>query len=221
MDERRNDRNNGNSNDRNDRGGRGNFNNDRNRGRRRRHRDRRGGRRRERSLDELEREYVNRLRNDGVEKPICALCEKPIIVLNQAIRHRESGKPAHFDCIVRMLRETMRPGPQEKIAYLGGGSFGVIEERNQHGRIRFTVRERLQYEERKRRIERDAPDAAGDAAGTSESAAKSTAAGAAGNTAGVAPSAASSSSDTSSNGPSNAPSDAHGNAPSAGEVKEA
>lgn len=93
-----------------------------------------------------------------MEKPVCALCDKPIIVINQAIKHKESGKPAHFDCIVRMLRETMRPGPNEKIAYLGGGSFGVIEERNQHGRIRFTIRERLQYEERKRRLDRDTPE---------------------------------------------------------------
>ncbi|MBI4978882.1 MAG: hypothetical protein HZC28_15500 [Spirochaetes bacterium] len=116
-------------------------------------RSRRGGndRKRERSIEELEREYVNRLRNDGKEKAVCPICDKPIIISNQAIRHRESGKPAHFDCVLRALRDVMKPAQGEKIAYLGGGSFGVIQERNNHGRTRFVIRESMQYEERKKR----------------------------------------------------------------------
>jgi hypothetical protein len=79
------------------------------------------------------------------EHPLCPLCQKPVRELASAIAHRETGSPAHFDCILRLLREENTPGENEKICYLGNGSFGVVQFRG-GSPLRFFVRKRIQYE---------------------------------------------------------------------------
>ena len=75
--------------------------------------------------------------------PLCPVCQRPVRELASAIAHRETGEPAHFDCILKLLREEHNPGENEKICYLGNGSFGVVQFR---GPMRFFVRKRVQYE---------------------------------------------------------------------------
>jgi hypothetical protein len=70
--------------------------------------------------------------------------------LPSALTHRVAGKPAHFDCVVQELRESNEVAPQEKICYLGGGSFGIIELRPAGGPSRFVIRKRIQYEEKEK-----------------------------------------------------------------------
>ncbi len=78
--------------------------------------------------------------------PFCPLCQKPIHDLYSAITHRDSGQPAHFDCILQNLRESNDLLPSEKLCYLGGGSFGIIQLRGSQGPLRFFIRKRIQYE---------------------------------------------------------------------------
>ena len=75
--------------------------------------------------------------------PLCPVCQKPVRELASAIAHRETGGPAHFDCILKLLRDEHHPGENEKICYLGNGSFGVVQFR---APMRFFVRKRVQYE---------------------------------------------------------------------------
>jgi hypothetical protein len=78
-----------------------------------------------------------------VAYPLCPVCQRPVRELASAIAHRETGGPAHFDCILKILREENQPAENEKICYLGNGSFGVVQFR---GPMRFFVRKRVQYE---------------------------------------------------------------------------
>ena len=78
-----------------------------------------------------------------VSYPLCPVCQRPVRELASAIAHRETGGPAHFDCILKVLREEHRPAENEKICYLGNGSFGVVQFR---APMRFFVRKRVQYE---------------------------------------------------------------------------
>ncbi|HET6486568.1 MAG TPA: hypothetical protein VFH83_09130 [Spirochaetia bacterium] len=80
--------------------------------------------------------------------PDCPLCAKPVKELASALTHRGSGRPAHFDCIVREIRESTEVGPQERLCYLGGGSFGVLEFRPSGGPGAFVIKRRIQYEEK-------------------------------------------------------------------------
>jgi hypothetical protein len=68
--------------------------------------------------------------------------------LASALTHRASRQPAHFDCIVRELRETTEVGPEERLCYLGGGAFGVLEFHPQGAANKFTIKKRIPYEEK-------------------------------------------------------------------------
>jgi hypothetical protein len=80
--------------------------------------------------------------------PDCPLCGKPVRELASALTHRVSRQPAHFDCIVRELRDSTDIAPQEKLCYLGAGSFGILEFRPPGGPSRFVIKKRIQYEEK-------------------------------------------------------------------------
>lgn len=81
------------------------------------------------------------------ECPLCPVCRKPVRELRSAIAHRETQEPAHFDCILRVLREENSLAENEKICYLGNGSFGIVQFRSPAGSpVRFFVRKRIQYE---------------------------------------------------------------------------
>lgn len=82
-----------------------------------------------------------------VEFSQCPICQKAVRDLNSAITHRESGQPAHFDCILKTLRSDNAVQQHEKICYLGKGSFGIVQFREHSGHSSFFIRERIQYEE--------------------------------------------------------------------------
>jgi hypothetical protein len=80
--------------------------------------------------------------------PDCPICGKQVRELSSALTHRPTQQPAHFDCIVRELREANPMAPQEKLVYLGGGTFGILEFRPQGGPAGFVIKKRIQYEEK-------------------------------------------------------------------------
>jgi hypothetical protein len=80
--------------------------------------------------------------------PDCPVCGKQVRELASAVTHRVARQPAHFDCVMREIRDSNEVAPQEKVCYLGGGSFGIIELRPPGGPTRFVIRKRIQYEEK-------------------------------------------------------------------------
>jgi hypothetical protein len=78
--------------------------------------------------------------------PPCPICSKPLQEIYSAIQHKETSQPAHFECVLKSLRESAELQPNEKICYLGKGSFGVIQLRNANSPMRFFIRKRIQYE---------------------------------------------------------------------------
>ena len=80
--------------------------------------------------------------------PDCPVCGKPVREMASALTHRISHQPAHFDCIVRELRDSTEIAPQEKLCYLGAGTFGILEFRPPGGPSKFVIKKRIQYEEK-------------------------------------------------------------------------
>jgi hypothetical protein len=77
----------------------------------------------------------------------CPVCGEPVRELASALTHRQSGQPAHFDCIVKELREANPLGPQERLCYLGGGAFGVLTWRVEGNPASFVIKRRIPYED--------------------------------------------------------------------------
>jgi len=67
--------------------------------------------------------------------------------LFNAICHQDSGKAAHFDCIIKLIQRQEELAPHEKICYLGNGSFGIIRKQKTIGLFPFIIRKRIQYED--------------------------------------------------------------------------
>ncbi|MCX7038916.1 MAG: hypothetical protein NT005_07260 [Spirochaetes bacterium] len=80
--------------------------------------------------------------------PECPVCSKPVRELAAALTHRPTGVPAHFECIMKELRDANELSPQEKLCYLGGGTFGILQFKPSGGVNRFTIRKRIPYEEK-------------------------------------------------------------------------
>jgi hypothetical protein len=80
--------------------------------------------------------------------PDCPICGKQVRELSSALTHRITLQPAHFDCVFRELREANPLSAQEKLCYLGGGCFGVLEFRPNGGPTGFVIKKRIQYEEK-------------------------------------------------------------------------
>ena len=115
--------------------------------------------RRKKSIEEYEKSYLKKRMREDVERPICPICNEPIYIIEEAIRHNASGELAHFECILNEIKENNISDMEEedKIVYLGSGTFGIIQERQNGKNTRFFVRKRINYENRKvKRIEDDA-----------------------------------------------------------------
>jgi hypothetical protein len=67
--------------------------------------------------------------------------------LASALTHRQSGRPAHFDCVVKELREANPLGPQERLCYLGAGVFGVLTWKVEGNPATFVIKRRIPYED--------------------------------------------------------------------------
>ncbi len=79
--------------------------------------------------------------------PECPVCKKPVRELSTAVSYRVTGAPAHFDCVLKELRDANDLLPQEKLCYLGGGTFGILQFRSSGGN-KFTIKKKIPYEEK-------------------------------------------------------------------------
>ncbi|MBW5388852.1 hypothetical protein [Brachyspira hampsonii] len=112
----------------------------------------------EKSIEEYEKNYLKKRMKEEVERPICPICNEPIYIIEEAIRHNASGELAHFECILDEIKDNNIADMEEedKIVYLGSGTFGIIQERQNGKNTRFFVRKRINYENRKvKKIEDD------------------------------------------------------------------
>ncbi|HUX37817.1 MAG TPA: hypothetical protein VMV44_07930 [Rectinemataceae bacterium] len=77
---------------------------------------------------------------------MCPICSKPVFDLSSAIgADRETGLPAHFDCVYDRVKAAENLGPNEKIVYLGAGAFAVVEFKDAKEGA-FIVKRRIQWE---------------------------------------------------------------------------
>jgi hypothetical protein len=92
------------------------------------------------------RRYKGRKKN--IPRDICPVCSKPINKILTAIVHRETGKKAHFDCILNEIKKAHPLKNREEVYYLGGGTFGIIEESKGNRSKGFVIKRRIQYEDK-------------------------------------------------------------------------
>jgi hypothetical protein len=108
---------------------------------------RRRGRRRDRTPEDRGERRVQQPPLPPRSFPACPVCAEAVRDLAAALTHRPTGRPAHFDCILKELRDQNPLGPQEKLCYLGSGVFGVLTWRQEGNPASFVIKRRIPYED--------------------------------------------------------------------------
>ncbi|MGL4982997.1 MAG: hypothetical protein ACRC4W_09155 [Treponemataceae bacterium] len=93
------------------------------------------------------------IRRINYPKVVCAKCGEIIQDITSALTDKQTGGPAHFDCILRFLQGAEQLAANEKITYIGQGRFGVIHFENIHDLRRFTIKRVIEWEERDKKPE--------------------------------------------------------------------
>ena len=75
----------------------------------------------------------------------CPISGEPIEDILSAVAHPDSGRPCNFDSVVNHLKETEPLEADERICYIGEGSFGIVKEEEKGSAL--TIRKRIQYED--------------------------------------------------------------------------
>lgn len=78
----------------------------------------------------------------------CAICGEQINDMASAINNRGDGNPVHFDCVLKQLSEQEKPGPNEKVTYIGNGKFAVLHFDNVHDMRHFSIVKEIEWEAR-------------------------------------------------------------------------
>jgi hypothetical protein len=100
-----------------------------------------------------ERFSAPRISAPTLPKPVCPRCGMPIEDLPSALNDKETGAPIHFDCVLARISEGENLGEGEKVVYLGGGRFGVVQFDNPGDAKRFRVKKTVQWEEKEKRAD--------------------------------------------------------------------
>ncbi|MBP5283613.1 MAG: hypothetical protein J6Y93_02985 [Treponema sp.] len=93
-------------------------------------------------------ERENAIKEFKSQTHVCEICGEPITEISSAINNRGSGNPVHFDCVLAKLNESEKPGPNERVTYIGNGRFAVLHFENIHDIKHFTIQKTIEWEAR-------------------------------------------------------------------------
>ncbi len=74
----------------------------------------------------------------------CIVCGELISDMTSAVAYGPDRGPTHFDCVIQELAKKEPLQPEEKIAYLGSGLFGVIVEKESS---RFEIHRKIMVDD--------------------------------------------------------------------------
>jgi hypothetical protein len=94
-----------------------------------------------------------RLPSTPISTPDCPVCGKPIRDISAAITDKNSGLPAHFDCIIAKISENEVQDRGDVVAYIGGGRFGVVHYQSPQDTKNFKIKKIIEWEVKENRAE--------------------------------------------------------------------
>ncbi|GHV89271.1 hypothetical protein AGMMS50267_16310 [Spirochaetia bacterium] len=86
-----------------------------------------------------------------IPAPDCPICAKPIRDISAAMTDKNSGLPAHFDCIIAKIAEKEVQDRGDVVAYIGGGRFGVVHYQNPQDTKNFKIKKIIEWEAKENR----------------------------------------------------------------------
>jgi len=84
--------------------------------------------------------------NYHIITPDCPWCGKKIEDVTCAIADKETGRPIHFDCVLKQVADTVSLETNDAVCYIGGGRFGVVHYNNPPDVKDFTIKRIIEWE---------------------------------------------------------------------------
>jgi len=81
-----------------------------------------------------------------ITTPECKWCGKQITDITTAISDKESGLPVHFDCVIERIAGIEKLEANDRICYIGGGRFGIVQYKNPPDTRDFTIKKIFEWE---------------------------------------------------------------------------
>lgn len=78
----------------------------------------------------------------------CPVCGEKIIDIASAIADRQTGGPAHFECVIGKIQSAETLGENESVAYIGQGRFAVLRRANPSEPRSFKIVKTIEWEKR-------------------------------------------------------------------------
>jgi len=100
--------------------------------------------------DELEKERQKAIAEIHTREMKCGICGELISDISSAISDKNSGKPVHFDCVIKKLESEEKLLENEKIAYIGQGRFGILSYENIRDQKNFKIKKVIEVEDREK-----------------------------------------------------------------------
>jgi hypothetical protein len=91
--------------------------------------------------------------SDPLPSPNCPICGKPIKDIAAAVNDKNSGEPAHFDCVMAKIAEFEPLEKGDTLSYIGGGRFGVVHFNGPQETRNFQIKKILEWEDKDNRAE--------------------------------------------------------------------
>lgn len=79
---------------------------------------------------------------------VCPKCGQVITEIASALTDKSTGQPIHFDCAMNEAGKNEKLGPNEKLAYIGQGRFGILYFENPRDQRHFTIKKIIEWEDR-------------------------------------------------------------------------
>lgn len=102
---------------------------------------------------ETQSKLDNAMKEIKSRKVVCPECGQIIDDIASAISEKNSGKPVHFECIVKKLEKQEYLQGNDKIAYIGQGKFAVVTYENPHDTIHFKIKKTIEWENRDKKAD--------------------------------------------------------------------
>jgi len=84
--------------------------------------------------------------NHKLITPDCPWCGKQIEDVTCAIADKETGRPIHFDCVLKRVTDMVSLETNDAVCYIGGGRFGVVHYNNPPDVKDFTIKRIIEWE---------------------------------------------------------------------------
>ena len=75
----------------------------------------------------------------------CPICGKIINNMSSSMCSNDRNEYYHFECVTSSLRKKLNIKPNQRLTYLGSSSFGVIEDTKDNSKMKFSIKQKIQF----------------------------------------------------------------------------